>query len=476
MREEEIEMTELNRQQNETNGQQQHSCNYEAQRQTEMQKREEKRHKRKMFWLKHTNSLSVLIMILAFVPLYFLYTLYSFALRMNEYIDLYGKDTFSWSSYFSDIRGGFLTGLIIMILFVYPFLLTVLNAAYLVAYPKSKEGRRSCIITGFITWILGGFYSCMYIAVSDIRFEDWTETLTNSEIHTPISTAGMPTIVVIGVLAFIGYLILSWIPSRNLPPMITVISMSVLYLGIIVTIITMIQLCKFDGLFIDLFLLNCVIMSFRVIRKVVTDWNEFHKEKDQQSFQRSRKFLEKSASISLIAFILILPLLGVIVCILALFGQRPDSIITAFTQTADWNLSMRIAPQNIIVDEHYLCTVAAGGHKKIVKPLRLGMRHGHQVIVNRQLCVANAFEQILEEKTPKFHRAIRHFYDTYGYPIARKIHSQWTADFVYFIMKPLEWFFLIVLYSVDRNPENRIAVQYFPMTPDQKEYYQKCSE
>ena len=29
-------------------------------------------------------------------------------------------------------------------------------------------------------------------------------------------------------------------------------------------------------------------------------------------------------------------------------------------------------------------------------------------------------------------------------------------------MKPLEWFFLAVLYAVDVKPENRIAVQYLP--------------
>ena len=41
-------------------------------------------------------------------------------------------------------------------------------------------------------------------------------------------------------------------------------------------------------------------------------------------------------------------------------------------ETSGWNLSRRVAPQNVYYDEHYLCTVAAGGHRKIVKPLRLG--------------------------------------------------------------------------------------------------------
>ena len=146
--------------------------------------------------------------------------------------------------------------------------------------------------------------------------------------------------------------------------------------------------------------------------------------------------------------------------ILVLFGQAPDAVIKAWTETSDWNLSLKEAPQNIYYDEHYLCTVAAGGHKKVVKPIRTGVRHGHRVIVNRQLCIANAFEQVLEERTPHFHRIVRNFYDTYGFPVAKLIHSKYTADLVYFLMKPLEWIFLIVLYLVDVKPENRIAVQY----------------
>lgn len=90
-------------------------------------------------------------------------------------------------------------------------------------------------------------------------------------------------------------------------------------------------------------------------------------------------------------------------------------------------------------------------------------------MVNRQLCIANAFEQIIEEKTPKFHRAVRGFYDSYGFPIAKLIHSPYIADFVYFIMKPLEWIFIVVLYFTDVNPENRIAVQYFPLSAEMKE-------
>jgi len=66
------------------------------------------------------------------------------------------------------------------------------------------------------------------------------------------------------------------------------------------------------------------------------------------------------------------------------------------------------------------------------------------------------------ERTPRFHRAIRNFYDKYGYPISKLIRTAWLADLTYLIMKPLEWIFLIVLYLFDKKPENRIALQYLP--------------
>lgn len=82
------------------------------------------------------------------------------------------------------------------------------------------------------------------------------------------------------------------------------------------------------------------------------------------------------------------------------------------------------------------------------------------IMVNRQLCVANAFEQLLEEHSPRAHRLLRGTYDKIGYPISKHIKSPYVADFIYFAMKPLEWLFTLTLYLVDVKPENRIARQY----------------
>lgn len=83
-----------------------------------------------------------------------------------------------------------------------------------------------------------------------------------------------------------------------------------------------------------------------------------------------------------------------------------------------------------------------------------------KIIVNRQLCIANAFEDYIMEKFPKFHKLIRSVYDTYGYPVSRHIISPERADAVYILMKPLEWMFLIFLYLFDVKPEERIRRQY----------------
>jgi hypothetical protein len=90
----------------------------------------------------------------------------------------------------------------------------------------------------------------------------------------------------------------------------------------------------------------------------------------------------------------------------------------------------------------------------------VGIRKGEKIIVNRQLCIANAFEDFIQEKTPKFHHFIRYIYDKYGYPLSKHINKAWQADITYILMKPLEWLFLIILYLFDQKPENRIAIQY----------------
>lgn len=112
---------------------------------------------------------------------------------------------------------------------------------------------------------------------------------------------------------------------------------------------------------------------------------------------------------------------------------------------------------------HYLCSVAANGHNQIVRPQRLGIRNGAYIICNRQLLISNAFEELIQEKLPFIHKITRKHYNKIGNFVRRYYHffnNKLVSDAVYFLMKPLEWFFLVTLYTFDKKPENRIAIQY----------------
>lgn len=165
-----------------------------------------------------------------------------------------------------------------------------------------------------------------------------------------------------------------------------------------------------------------------------------------------------------ILVVLCLPLLTVVVGLLLLFGQKPDSIVRAFTETYKHGFStLDYECANVNCGGHFLCSVAATGNPGLVKPVRRGIRGGKPIQCNRQLLVSNAFEELLEQHLPFVHRPIRRLYDRVGNIIHRNhdvFEKKWVANLVYLLMKPLEAVFTLVLYCCDRNPESRIAQQY----------------
>ena len=360
---------------------------------------------------------------------------------------------------------------------ILPVLLLVLEVIGLVRESKGNQ-MKGIRIFDLMSLVLGSLYEVMFLAVvKNIEGADWEEQLSNAARHTPIYTKAGVTIFAIFLISIIGYLVLQYVHIENMAPLVVVLSISAMYLGIIQLIVLTIQVFELklgSSDPVDLFLLIlpacCILMAARTILKKIHEWNtmnmEMGKIEDEPILTLSEKILENANLWPALAVLLMFPLLGIIIMVLVLFGQAPDSIVKAWTETSDWTLSQRQAPPNLYYDEHYLCTVAAGGHRRIVKPIRKGVRHGHEVIVNRQLCIANAFEEVIQEKTPRFHRAVRSFYDRYGFPVAKLIRKKWQADVVYIIMKPLEWIFLVVLYLVDVHPENRIAVQYMGKVPE----------
>lgn len=354
-----------------------------------------------------------------------------------------------------------LIGLLLGTFIVYPIILSIYNCYFFFDLKHYKLSR----YFDLITFVLGFLYSHLVLLFYEIMFKcDWQVVLYNNEIHTPIWTKAYPTVLCLVLVGFLGYFLLAYIRLEKLPPLIIVLFVSMMYLGVFEAMLWIIQIMGKGYLLLCLFPLNCIIIAMKTLRFKINEWKNIEEGKKKTMKNKFLYYLNNQLMNSfhwpIAAFIFMLPLLGIIMCILILFNQQPDYFIKAYLNTSEWTLSQHVSPQNIYFDEHYLCTVAAGGHQEVVKPIRLGIRHDHQVIVNRQLCIANAFEQILEERVPRFHKYIRHFYDTYGFPIAKMIQSAYIADMIYLIMKPLEWLFLIIIYCSDVKPENRIAVQY----------------
>ncbi len=346
-------------------------------------------------------------------------------------------------------------------LMVLPFLLTGLNIIFFVGYMTRKKERNYHRFLEVAGMLIGLGYLFIYASVLAIHLDAaWNKQLYNQQIHSFIAPDTYPTIWAIIIIALAGYLLLRFIPVNLQSPVVSMAGIAAVYLGAGLCVVFCLQVIEQFDFFLILVPLNCLLLFFKAVYMVVVKKIYLlQSETVVTKYQGLAKLLSRAANLPWLALLLLIPLLGIIIGVLFLFGQEPHSLIKAWTETADWTFSQKIAPPNLD-DGHYLCTVAAGGHRKVVKPLRIGHRHGHRVIVNRQLCVANAFEQILEERLPRFHRAVRGFYDRAGYPLSRLIRSKHAADLVYVLMKPLEWFFLAVLYTVDLNPEDRIAVQY----------------
>lgn len=332
-----------------------------------------------------------------------------------------------------------------------------LKTLYQAGRNKNVDTTHWMIIENIILW-LSIFLGNFLIGIS-VMPEDWHVQLVNNELHTMIQIQSIPTIITLMALSYGGYLFLRLVDVKKQAPLLSSLSIAAIYIGIFTSIMWVIQVIpNFLFALVGVNIIITYTKSIVVFISLKGDTMVVHD--DTVKLSKLKEIFKDASNLPVVGLVLALPLLALVIIVLMLFGQEPSSVIKAWTETADWTLSQKVAPQNIEFDNHYLCTVAAGGHPKVVKPLRTGVRHNNRILVNRQLCVANAFEQVIQEHLPLTHKGIRRFYDNTAYPISKHIHSAFLADLIYYIMKPLEWFFLIVLYLVDANPEDRIATQY----------------
>lgn len=269
-------------------------------------------------------------------------------------------------------------------------------------------------------------------------------------------------------------LILVWINGNHLPPLTLSLALVFLLIGIILNLVILLQvsvhatetLMYYDGglgkwFFIPAPLFGICIAAYLLYTSVRTDLNaSIDRTYNNRLLQMLNRFLASRISNPFWILLLLFPVVFIVTLILRLFGQDTNALVKLFTDTATWRLSQQIHPPILDHHGHYLCTVAASGNPAVVKPLRMGQRSGRLIIVNRQLLIANAFEEMIQDLSPKLHQIIRTNYDKYGYNLSRKINSSALSNITYVLMKPLEWAFLLCLYLFCLHPEQKINRQY----------------
>lgn len=283
----------------------------------------------------------------------------------------------------------------------------------------------------------------------------------------PFGEAHLPTLIVLSFVAIIAYWI-SRLFVDKLPPLLSVLVLIALVQGWLINFTLLLHfggylvlgaLFPIVGYELTAPLLNLIFLG----REFYLNHLRFCEKYPQYEgkswlirFLAQPYFMRKTSLI----FVLFFPFFFVQQVILTLFGQAPDAILRVFIESCKFNFSdNRYCPPP---PEHYLCTIAAQGNPKLVKPLRPGYRGGQIIWVNRQLMVANAFEDWLAEVAPSWQKKLRKVYDSLKIPVDNWCRYTVLANVFYCLMKPLEWSFLVWLYCVDTRPEQRIARQYLP--------------
>ena len=275
------------------------------------------------------------------------------------------------------------------------------------------------------------------------------------------------------VIAIIS-MFLIWSSDGALPPLTHVLSTIFTFIGILLNIFIFLQVSQHNTETLSIYsqddgaIIFTIFPLFTVLIGIYLLFKTIKAEIDKSTLREFNNkylsflnnYLSTKYSIKTWAIILLFPVLLFCTVLLLLFGQDIDSLVKVFTETTTWRFSQKMHPPILDHQGHYICTVAACGSPKIVKPIQLGTRNNQTIIVNRQLQIANAFEEMIQDFSPKMHSIIRKNYDKYGYNVSTKINTSFASNLTYILMKPLEWLFLVALYLFCLNPEKKIQKQY----------------
>lgn len=166
-----------------------------------------------------------------------------------------------------------------------------------------------------------------------------------------VCSKALPTLAVLTLAAMIGYAVLRLTPADRLSAPVGIVCLGAVYLGCALCLLWLIQLAggtQTMKLYLMLFPFNSLLLVGKMVKELLrrrpAEQQAAAEAPDAQAAKKQPLRLPDDPVRWLwLAIPAAMLLLGFVILLLIPLGQAPDSIVTAWTDTADWSLSLRTA-------------------------------------------------------------------------------------------------------------------------------------
>jgi hypothetical protein len=151
--------------------------------------------------------------------------------------------------------------LLVAMYITYPIVLSVIN----IVSVFTTDTKWNLKIFEWIGIVLGGLYSVIYMETIG---EGWWGTVCVGTVHTPIADISKPILIVIVLIAFVGYAILSLKGVEKLPPLVAVLSILAMYMGCVVAVVWCVKTFSEDFM-LSVYPINCILLAVKRTKTAV---------------------------------------------------------------------------------------------------------------------------------------------------------------------------------------------------------------
>lgn len=143
-------------------------------------------------------------------------------------------------------------------------------------------------------------------------------------------------------------------PADQLPPLIPVLAVAILYIDCLYVVLWTIQIYEPSDV-MDAYLLIPGAAFVLVVARTIAITVQAHSVDVERSIKLENnallawlnRYVARAKTWPVAAFTVALPLLGLAYAAPVLLGQGPHALIRAFSDTSDWTLSQQTSPPNV---------------------------------------------------------------------------------------------------------------------------------